>query len=160
MANTDYTPDTPANPQVRFEPSDVNARWLVLSGAILLVTIWIIVLLLHFVFGALSWYSKVESPPASPLAAQQNQSPPQPQLQVSPRVDLEQLRAFEESKLDNYAWVDKQKGVVSIPIDRAMALLAQRGIPAQKTPPDLKLAPPTAGTRMTGLEGKVEPEPR
>jgi len=33
-----------------------------------------------------------------------------------------------EKALNTYAWVDKNKGVVRIPIDRAMELIAQRGL--------------------------------
>jgi hypothetical protein len=49
---------------------------------------------------------------------------------------------------------------VTIPIERAMDLLVQRGIPPQKAPPPNMFYQPRAGTRLTGLEGKVEPEPR
>jgi len=160
MANTEHTPDTPVHPDIRFEPTDVSSRGLVIAGAILLVAIWCIVLLLHVAFSFFSYERAQASPAAGPMAAQQNSEPPLPKLQAEPQVDLQHLREFEESKLNTYGWIDKQKGVVSIPIDRAMQLLAQRGIPAQKTPADLKLVPPTAGTRMTGFEGKVEPEPR
>lgn len=160
MASTENTPDTPVHPDVRFESTDVSPRGLVISGLILLAAIWIIVLLLHFAFSFFAQYRAEAVASAPLLAAQQNRQPPLPQLQVSPRVDLQQLRAFEDAKLNGYGWIDKQKGVVSIPIDRAMQLLAVRGIPPQKAPADLKLAPPTAGTRMTGFEGKVEPEPR
>jgi hypothetical protein len=144
---------------VQFEGTDVNGRRVVLAGLGLLVVVWIIVVLLHFVFAAFARYRAEISPPPLPLASQQNRLPPAPQLQVSPEVDLKELRAYEDSKLNNYTWVDRQKGVVEIPIDRAMQILAARGIPAQKAPADLNLAAPTAGTRMTGFEGKVEPEP-
>jgi hypothetical protein len=56
--------------------------------------------------------------------------------------------------------VDKQKGIVALPIDRAIQIVAQRGIPPQKAPANLQLSQPQAGTRLTGFEGKVEPEPR
>lgn len=34
-----------------------------------------------------------------------------------------------ETRLNNYGWVDKEAGVVRIPIDRAMALVAENGLP-------------------------------
>jgi hypothetical protein len=81
-------------------------------------------------------------------------------LQESPRLDLKAMRAREDWELNHYSWVDKANGKVAIPIERAMQLLVQRGIPPQKTPPNVALSVPQAGTRETGFEGKVEPEPR
>jgi hypothetical protein len=40
---------------------------------------------------------------------------------------LRALRAAENAILEHYGWVDRDKGVVHIPIDRAMDLLAERG---------------------------------
>lgn len=59
--------------------------------------------------------------------------PPQPRLQTRPADDLQQLREAENAKLNSYGWIDKSMGVVRIPIDRAMDLLAQRGLPARNT---------------------------
>ena len=70
------------------------------------------------------------------------------------------MRAREDWELSHYFWLDKAKGKVAIPIDRAMDILAARGIPPQKQPPGLELSQPEAGTRQTGFEGKVAPEPR
>ena len=57
--------------------------------------------------------------------------PPAPRLQTSPPADLQQLLEAENAKLNSYGWVDKNAGVIRIPIDRAMDLLAQRGLPAR-----------------------------
>lgn len=68
------------------------------------------------------------SPPASPLAGQYGpQEPPAPRLQVDPIGDLDRLRASEEAVLQGYAWVDRQKGVVRVPIEQAMKMLVERG---------------------------------
>ena len=56
---------------------------------------------------------------------------PQPQLQQTPVVDLKTIRAEEDQYLNSYAWVDQKKGVVRIPIDRAIEVLAQRGLPSR-----------------------------
>lgn len=154
------SPDAVAHSDIQFEATDVSSRRVVLAGVGLLLTVWIVVLLLHFVFDAYANHRAAVSPPAAPLAAEQNRVPPAPQLQVSPREDIQQLRAYETSMLTHYTWADRKNGIVEIPIQQAMQLLAARGIPPQKAPADLKLAAPTAGTRMTGFEGKVEPEPR
>ena len=44
---------------------------------------------------------------------------------------LKQLRATEDAILTTYGWVDRKGGIVRIPIDRAIDLLAQRGLPTK-----------------------------
>ncbi|MCC6328931.1 MAG: hypothetical protein IT174_10475 [Acidobacteria bacterium] len=50
-----------------------------------------------------------------------------PQLLVVPETDIDQLRRTEEQKLRTYGWVDKDKGIIHIPIDQAMKMIAERG---------------------------------
>lgn len=54
--------------------------------------------------------------------------PPAPQLQVRPQADLERLRAEESAKLSTFGWADPGRKSVRIPIERAMKLLAEKGI--------------------------------
>lgn len=66
-----------------------------------------------------------------PLAAGQAKNPPAPNLQTQPFKDVYLLRKGEAEKLESYGWVDKEGGVTRIPIDRAMEVLLQRGLPAR-----------------------------
>jgi hypothetical protein len=61
---------------------------------------------------------------------------PSPQLEIDERTQLDQIRLNEEETLATYGWVDQKAGVVRIPIERAMDLIAQRGLPTrtQATP--------------------------
>jgi hypothetical protein len=43
--------------------------------------------------------------------------------------DVADLHAREDLLLNNYSWVDQSKGTVRIPIEWAMQLIAQRGLP-------------------------------
>jgi hypothetical protein len=54
--------------------------------------------------------------------------PPQPRLQIAPRVTADRLHASEQKQLNRYSWIDPGQDVVSIPIERAMRLLSERGI--------------------------------
>ena len=54
---------------------------------------------------------------------------PNPRLQIKGAVDLANLRAAEEADLDSYGWIDRNSGTVRIPIDRAVQLLLERGLP-------------------------------
>ena len=58
--------------------------------------------------------------------------PPEPRLQANAVQDLKQMQAEEDRTLSSYGWVDQHKGVVRIPIGRAIDLLAQRGLPAAR----------------------------
>jgi hypothetical protein len=73
------------------------------------------------------------SQPAKHPLSEVSQTPPEPRLQVAPEIDLRKFRATEDSLLNNYGWIMKDAGVVHIPIDSAMALVAKRGLPARST---------------------------
>ena len=73
-------------------------------------------------------------PPASPFA-NTKAMPPGPGLQVHPAQDLKQLVHGEDEKLNSYGWVDQKAGIARIPIDRAMDLLLERGLPVRAASP-------------------------
>jgi len=54
--------------------------------------------------------------------------PPAPVLQTNPRNDLMRFRADEEVRLNSAGWIDRDRGVIRIPVARAMQLLSQRGL--------------------------------
>lgn len=56
---------------------------------------------------------------------------PAPRLQTNDAADLAKFRAAEEAQLHSYGWVDKSAGIVRIPIERAMDLIAERGLPTR-----------------------------
>lgn len=114
------------------ETRDVSARPVVLAG------VGLLVLLLATSAGAwwlLAHYQAREarrSPPASPLAREYGRAePPAPRLQTDPLADLRALRAEEDARLFGYGWVDRDAGIVRIPIERAIDLLAERAAAAR-----------------------------
>ncbi len=55
---------------------------------------------------------------------------PTPRVQVDDgEQDIADLHQREDLLLDHYTWVNESKGTVRIPIERAMELIAQRGLP-------------------------------
>ena len=56
---------------------------------------------------------------------------PSPQLEIDERTELDRSRLNEEQTLNSYGYIDQKAGTVRIPIDRAMDLIAQRGLPAR-----------------------------
>ncbi len=54
---------------------------------------------------------------------------PLPRLQLSPPVELVRLRSNEDSILNSYGWIDQTNGLARIPINRAIEILSERGLP-------------------------------
>ena len=150
----------PIDPTTRAEPGDVNSTAVMLTGASLLLTLWVIVVLVYPFFNYLRGERAETSPPPIAAARHGNPMPPEPRIQADPRRDLRDFRHYEDSELNSSHFIDRTHGIVSIPIDTAMRIVAQQGIPPQPAPADQTYFDPRAGTRQTGFEGKVEPEPR
>jgi hypothetical protein len=145
----------PVRPTVHFEHSDISAKGVVLTGIGILLATWLIFVILYWPFQ----YFLGTHRHGAKAAWHGVTLPPKPRLQTSPSGDLLELHTASVSDLHKYEWVDHEKGKVAIPIERAIDLIAQRGIPAQKAPANM-FYKPTAGSPLTGFEGKVEPEPR
>jgi hypothetical protein len=71
---------------------------------------------------------------------------PAPHLQTQPHTDLARLQAAQRKALSTYTWVDPNKGMIQIPIDRAMQLIVARG-PRALDPLVLPAVTPTPGSR-------------
>ena len=56
---------------------------------------------------------------------------PQPRLERNERIEINDFRLKEEQTLNSYGWVDEKAGTVRIPIEHAMDLLVQRGLPVR-----------------------------
>jgi hypothetical protein len=117
--------------RVGHEESDVNALAVgKFAIALALIAISSLVLL----FGLFRYFQSRETAgqtAPSEYASQAGKVPPEPRLQPAPVADLQAIRAAEDQVLNSYGWVDSQKGVVRIPIARAIDLLAQRGLPSR-----------------------------
>ena len=81
--------------------------------------------------------------------------PPEPRIEVAPYEQLQQLRVKEDHILNSYAWVDKQSGVVRVPIDRAIDLLAAKGLPSHNYLDDILAGrkPPAAAAQPPAKQG-------
>lgn len=70
---------------------------------------------------------------------------PTPQLEVDERGQLNDVRLKEEQTLSTYDYIDEKAGTVRIPIDRAMDLIAQRGLPVRSQATTAELSTAQAG---------------
>ncbi|MDB6017098.1 MAG: hypothetical protein JWR19_1587 [Pedosphaera sp.] len=131
-----------AHPQADPQPTgrgleyrDVNIKWIMFWIGMLIATGVVI----HFVVGwqFAGYYRRhvlmdqqAARQEVVPDVAMSLREFPEPRLQVSPPLDLQELRAREDAELNNYGWVDRKTGVVRIPVERAIDIIAQKGLPA------------------------------
>ncbi|MGI8743164.1 MAG: hypothetical protein ACR2NN_11465 [Bryobacteraceae bacterium] len=110
------------------EHREANLSLIVWSAVGLAVATVIIMALIWGMFNILKKTDETEAAEqqSSPLAIH-GQLPPEPRLQVRPYEELQVLRAREDDVLSNYGWQDQKNGIVHIPIDKAMDIVAQRG---------------------------------
>jgi hypothetical protein len=114
----------------RHAPYDLQLRPVVIFGAVLVGMIVLILLGLAWLFQAFNTRLAQQDMPPAPLAQTRPQLPPEPRLQVAPSQELQQMRAAEEALLHSYGWIDQAAGIARLPIDRAVTLLVERGLPA------------------------------
>ena len=113
----------------KHETRDANIRNVVIFGAGLVVLTAFGLAVSAGVFHYFALHQAL-GPPASPFE-NVRELPPAPRLQVTPVQDLEHYRAGQDQELTSYGWVDQKGGVVRIPIDRAMDLLIEKGLPVR-----------------------------
>jgi len=145
-------PNHPVKPQPHadYERRDIGVSAVVYFLIGLAVALVISYFLVDGLYKYLDKRSEAEQTPVSPLVTNAQQDtrhiPPQygsdyqkylkegfpaPQLETNERTELNDIRLREENVLSTYDYVDKNAGTVRIPIDRAMELLAQRGLPVR-----------------------------
>ena len=124
--------ENPAVRAVTHEESDVNVRAIFGFGAGLLAAAIAIYVLIWLLFLVLSSRARTIETPVYPMAAPGDRLPPEPRLQVAPRQDLIDFRAREALILGTYGWIDRDAGIVRIPIDEAVRITLERGLPVRQ----------------------------
>jgi hypothetical protein len=120
-----------ADPNHLYETEDFSPRairWFTAGLAVMAVVVFVLM-------GGLLWVLSDGRPPGQGIVTPTVPAPdmsPAPDLQVASTRDYQEMRAAEEAQLHSYRWVDREAGIAAIPIERAMELLASRGMPAPK----------------------------
>jgi hypothetical protein len=120
------------NLPARYEPSDLDPQVVARLGMIFLIMMAIVLVgasaLVTVVSGQLP-----DLLPAPPLPSSlfDVTLPTPPRVQPAPLEDVQRLHASEDAILGSYGWADQNAQIARIPIERAMDLLAQRGLPAR-----------------------------
>lgn len=136
---------------VSAEPDRVSAKVVVGFGVALLVLgaiAMVLVALIFKVFERGATRRDEASVSAAGLQAPPEIVPPAPRLQVHAVRHWKDFEAAENARLESYGWMDRSAGVVHVPIERAMELIAQRGV--GPLPPAPMAMPPAAPTPAAG----------
>ncbi len=116
----------------KHETRDLSFRTIALFAASLIFILAIVSIGLLVLFSALATGQAKSDVLPSKVTPQ---LPPEPRLEVVPGGDLHVLQATEDKQLSTYGWVDRKQGIVHIPIDQAMQLLAKQGLPSSSQTP-------------------------
>jgi hypothetical protein len=126
-----------------FEHQDLSPRSIFYFLLILGIATVFCIFLLRGVYEFLDKRERALQPPVNPLITNvpedtRHVAPgypqsvfPDPKLEEDERSQLDGIRMAEEKTLYSYGWVNEQQGIVHIPIDRAMDLLVQKGLPVR-----------------------------
>lgn len=121
------------NVEVVHEESDVNVGAIVRFGVGLIVVAFVVHLFLWWLLGVYERQHERAQTQVYPMAAgQQDRLPPSPRFQENPQQELQDLRTKQESLLKGYGWVNKEAGVARIPIEDAMKMVVERGLPVRE----------------------------
>ena len=133
---------TPNQPKINhdgFEQEDLSSRSALYFLAGLVLVGLVVYLIVFGMYRFLDSYATAHQPPMSPMVTpeadtravtpQNAETFPQPRLEENERTQFRSFIEDQDRKLATYDWVDKDRGTVRIPIDRAMELIAQRGLP-------------------------------
>jgi hypothetical protein len=139
--------------EAQHEGSDVNIKAIVGSGVFLVICGIIIHFVLYGFYKVLDHEMEKQNPPANPMVKVERPAGAStmsaetaeetakrlnrtfggnalnPMLQVDDVRDMDAMRKAQNAQIDQYQWMNKDTGSVRIPVERAMDLIVERGLP-------------------------------
>jgi len=127
------------HPDAAYDRSDLGASGIVSFLIGLAITVVFIHLIIwgfvkaytHFEPHAMARTSAILEPQPAPPQGDPVTRFPAPQLQPDPVADMNKYREAVEQELNSSGWVNQNDGVAHIPVERAIDLVAQRGLPVR-----------------------------
>jgi hypothetical protein len=102
---------------------EVNVRLIVAAGSVLAA---VLAAILGGVFALHAWRAGTADDRFGPaVSAQAAQAFPEPRLQPQSAEERTRYLAEQRSKAAGYGWIDRSRGIVRIPVERAMRLLVR-----------------------------------
>jgi hypothetical protein len=155
MAHTEDHRTASSGP-IKHETSDANlggVEGLVFITLAFLACVFALIYVVYFQLKARE--DRLDTPPPAIAQRRGDRLPPLPRLQKTPVADLKQFRQAEDAVLNTYRWVDRQAGIAQVPVDRAIELIAEHGLPARPVLPAPGVA--TAPGAAAGQPAPAEP---
>jgi hypothetical protein len=112
------------------EWSDVPVKPLLLSLGALAAGCLIVMYVMQAMFKSFDASARARDVPGHVLA-EEDQVPPPPKLEANPTAENEASAAAERKVLETYGWIDRDAGVVRVPVERALELVLQEGLPVR-----------------------------
>lgn len=122
----------PVNPNPDWQDRDIKLAPLVFSLILILVITAVIMVGMGILFRTYSVRMQAADQPVSPLAVERIIPEGVPLLQVLPQQELADHIAAENELLLEYGWANQDLGIARIPIERAMDLVAEQGLPTRE----------------------------
>ena len=125
--------DASDNAATAHEESDVNVSAVLRYGMGLVAIAVVVHVCLWLLLGVFERQNERRQTQVYPMAAgDQNRLPPAPRFQENPQQELQELRAKQRALLEGYGWVSKEAGIARIPIEDAMKIVVQQGLPTRE----------------------------
>jgi hypothetical protein len=144
-----------ADDEYRFQPQSAGHEhsdasvWIIVKFGLWLAISAVVVSAGMYLLFALFVKQSEETTAEYPLAVgQEHRLPAAPRLQQFPVTEYYEFRQHEEAVLQKYGWVNKETGIVRMPIAEAMKLAVERGLPA-RAPQPAAAADPSAAPAPT-----------
>jgi hypothetical protein len=128
-----------------YEKTDARAGATVRAGLTILGVMFLTALVLVPMYRFLGRRERAEQKPAATVLKPDAVAPSFPRLVASEPAALAEFRAQEDAFLAAWGWVEKDKGIARMPIDEAMKIVAERGLPTFPVP--APAAAPAGGAR-------------
>ena len=128
-----------------YEKTDAHAGATVRAGLTILGVMFLTALVLVPMYRFLGRRERAEQKPAATVLKPDAVAPSFPRLVASEPAVLAEFRAQEDAFLAGWGWVEKDKGIARMPIDEAMKIVAERGLPTFPVP--APAAAPGGGAR-------------
>lgn len=146
MADTEHMGAT------TYEKRDVSVRPVAIVTLAIVIASFAVMVPVRLLFAYFKGHEQAQqAAPVSLTRAQAPEEVPEPRLEPIIGQTLAETRKREREKLTTYGWVDKSGGVVRIPIDRALELTAEAGLPSRAgAAPYEQFAPNNRGTEGAG----------
>lgn len=132
----------PRHPDVSFEERDIKTGamyWFLFAlGVATAAALVISIFVLHLTTGLAT---SSDTPPPPSREALRKDYPPEPRLQgvpghqSDPQKDLRQKLKADNAANEKLQWIDKNAGIAQIPVEDAMRIIEEKGLPGAPAPP-------------------------